>query len=298
MGASRRHEAPRSISPAVRTSIGVSSIPDCGATDLIAAIGHPSRLWRDPMTAPRLTSGAISLSSANQFGPSEFEIEKTGHVAAGRARLSTKPAPTGSVACGKTIGTVRVTCCKAPTLGALNENDVRRKRANSAADLRIRRHRPAPARVDPHVAADVHPNSASPCRNAVSRASIPDRPEQGQLARLCVAHAPARGPLVSIVAMPPSRTIIPAASWPFPGSGDGIVMAQTSTLIGAEPGFATATGDAGRSPLLGHSRRFWPGRGMSASPPIATKQRTFRDVRKVPQARHRPWLYSITSSAR
>ena len=39
----------------------------------------------------------------------------------------------------------------------------------------------------------------------------------------------------------PSRPKIPAAACPPLGSGDGIVSAQTSALIGAEIGFATAT---------------------------------------------------------
>ena len=73
----------------------------------------------------------------------------------GRARLSTKPAPTGSATIANTIGTVRVACSNGPTVALPGQDDVRRERdqfrrifANAVGIAR------APADVDPHVAAD------------------------------------------------------------------------------------------------------------------------------------------------
>ena len=64
------------------------------------------------------------------------------------------PAPTGSVTCTKTIGTVRVACCNSHNgRRAIGQDDVgcereqfRRVRANAVGIAR------APAIVDPHVA--------------------------------------------------------------------------------------------------------------------------------------------------
>ena len=74
----------------------------------------------------------------------------------GRARLSTKPAPTGSPTTGNTIGTVRVACSNAAHgRVAMGQDDVRRERGQfrrvSANVGGIGR---GPAGVDPHVAAD------------------------------------------------------------------------------------------------------------------------------------------------
>ena len=74
----------------------------------------------------------------------------------GRARLSTKPAPTGSPTTGNTIGTVRVACSNGPTVvAAMGQDDVGRERgqfrrvpANFGGIGR------GPAGVDAHVAAD------------------------------------------------------------------------------------------------------------------------------------------------
>src|SRR5262249_30321687 len=69
-------------------------------------------------TATRTTLGAISLRSSSHFAAMPYS-NKTKPVALppGRAKLSTKPAPTGSTECANTIGTVRVTDCNAATVG-------------------------------------------------------------------------------------------------------------------------------------------------------------------------------------
>ena len=56
----------------------------------------------------------------------------------GRARLSTKPAPTGSTTAGNTTGTVRVACSNGPTVvAAWARMTSGASAANSAACLRI-----------------------------------------------------------------------------------------------------------------------------------------------------------------
>ena len=74
----------------------------------------------------------------------------------GRARLSTKPAPTGSAATGNTIGTVRVACSNGRTVEVpWARMTSGASAANSAACLRISLGiGRGPADVDPHVAAD------------------------------------------------------------------------------------------------------------------------------------------------
>jgi hypothetical protein len=67
-------------------------------------------------TATRVTLGAICLSSSNHFPPMLYSPDmKPVAVPPGRAKLSAKPAPTGSAAYVNTIGTVGVTCNNGPT---------------------------------------------------------------------------------------------------------------------------------------------------------------------------------------
>jgi hypothetical protein len=62
-------------------------------------------------TAARVTPGAICLSSSSHFPLMPYsKLVKPVALPPGRARLSTKPAPTGSVVSVNTIGTVPVTC--------------------------------------------------------------------------------------------------------------------------------------------------------------------------------------------
>jgi hypothetical protein len=59
------------------------------------------------MTAARVTRGAISFSKSNNFPFSPYSLEEKPVVLPpGRARLSTRPLPTGSGATANTIGTV------------------------------------------------------------------------------------------------------------------------------------------------------------------------------------------------
>ena len=81
----------------------------------------------------------------------------------------------------------------------------------------------------------------------------------------------------------PSRREIPAASCPPRGSGDGIVSAQTSTLKGAETGFATQH-EMLADVRYGSLADICGAEPMSALPPIADIRRLGCDVRFVPIA--------------
>jgi hypothetical protein len=60
-------------------------------------------------TAARVTRGAISLSSSSHFAATPYSNDvKPVALPTGRARLSTKPAPTGSGTIANTMGTVHV----------------------------------------------------------------------------------------------------------------------------------------------------------------------------------------------
>ena len=90
----------------------------------------------------------------------------------GRARLSTKPAPTGSPTTGNTIGTVRVACSNGPTVEAPWARMTSGASAtNSAACLRMSAALAVAQRVSIRTLRPmVQPNSASACRNAPTRA--------------------------------------------------------------------------------------------------------------------------------
>src|SRR6516162_10236083 len=104
-----------------------------------------------------LAPGAISLISSIHFPANPYSgLVKPVALPPGRARLATKPAPTGSTTCANTIGTVRVACSKGVAAGMpLAKNNVRCERDQFrrlfAKALGIA---PAPAEVDTHVTAD------------------------------------------------------------------------------------------------------------------------------------------------
>src|SRR5262249_4227104 len=72
------------------------------------------------VAATRLTLGAISLSISSHFPISGKSMNvKPVMFPPGRARLATKPCPTGSLSIAKTIGVVRVACFSAAITGVL-----------------------------------------------------------------------------------------------------------------------------------------------------------------------------------
>ena len=121
----------RSISPASRTSTGRNSTPNDGATDWIAAnCPIPAAVAGSRRIATRVRLGAICLSSSSHFPLRPYSnAMKPVALPPGRARLSTKPAPTGSRRVVNTIGTVRVACNNGPTArAARGQDNIRRKR--------------------------------------------------------------------------------------------------------------------------------------------------------------------------
>ena len=89
----------------------------------------------------------------------------------GRARLATKPAPTGSVTPANTIGKVRLTCCNAATLRVpLAKMMSGASATNSVADLRSRSASSSPQRVSIRtLRPTLQPNSCRPWWNAAIR---------------------------------------------------------------------------------------------------------------------------------
>ena len=90
----------------------------------------PAGMAGSRRTAARVTRGAICLSSSSHFALKLYSNwMKPVALPPGRARLSTKPPPTGSATVANTIGTVRVACSNGPTVRvAGGQNDVRRER--------------------------------------------------------------------------------------------------------------------------------------------------------------------------
>ena len=184
----------RSISPASRTLTGLTSTLSDGATAWMTPNWPVPEPWAGSRrTATRVTPGAISLSSSSHFPPMLYS-KSMNPVALppGRARLSTKPAPTGSPATGNTIGTVRVACSNGGHgRVASGQDDVRRERDQfrrvSADFAGIGR---GPADVDAHIAADgSSPIAPAPAGTPRRGPEIPHRPRLRAGARRCAASA-------------------------------------------------------------------------------------------------------------
>ena len=161
----------------------------------------------------------------------------------GRARLATSPSPTGS-ATPKTIGIVAVAAF------AATRRNVTRVATITATRRRTRSAASAGSRSFWFSAQRYSIATFSALDVAGFLQALAER-AQGFAARVrrCAVEesdhgmpAAARAPRAA-TSPPrhPEHREIPAASCPPLGSGDGIVTAQTSTLIGAETGFATAT---------------------------------------------------------
>ena len=82
--------------------------------------GRSRMLRRHPEGRPLASRAARSALSSSSHFPARLYSNDMKPVALppGRARLSTKPAPTGSMTNGNTIGTVRVACSNGPTAEA------------------------------------------------------------------------------------------------------------------------------------------------------------------------------------
>src|SRR5215831_15180453 len=80
------------------------------------------------------------FESSSNLAPTPNSVAaKLVMLPAGRAKLSTKPWPTGSATCANTTGILSVACCNAATLGVPDARMTSDARAtNSAAPLRWR----------------------------------------------------------------------------------------------------------------------------------------------------------------
>ena len=141
---------PRSISPASRTLTGFTSTLSDGAMAWMTPnCPGPVGMSGSRRTATRVTLGAICLSSSSHFPLMLYSPERNPvALPPGRAKLSTKPAPTGSAAYVNTIGTVRVACNNGPTRLAppVARMTSGASAANSAAYLRMLSALPEPQR--------------------------------------------------------------------------------------------------------------------------------------------------------
>ncbi len=170
----RARRTERSISPASRMLIGATSIPSDGAIAwMMPNTAIPTGLAVSRIIAARVTLGAISLSSSSHFPPMPYSrVVKPVMLPPGRAKLSTKPAPTGSAMTENTIGTVRVACNNGPTVPApWAKITSGASAANSAACLRMSSALVPAQRVSIRMLRPtIQPHCPSLCRNAATQA--------------------------------------------------------------------------------------------------------------------------------
>ena len=148
---------------------------DCGQ------LADTDRCGESRRTATRVRRGATCLSSSSHLALRPYSNPANPVVLPpGRAKLATKPAPTGSITPANTIGTARVACCNAATVGKVVAKRTSGVSAtNSVAFFRLRS-----ASLIPHrmwicaLRPTAQPASCSPCRNAATRA-CPSRSSAG-----------------------------------------------------------------------------------------------------------------------
>src|SRR5262245_7799346 len=162
------------MSAALLTLTGFTSTPNDGATAWMAANwAVPDDMAGSRSTEARVRPGAICLRISSHFPLIPYSIlVNPVALPPGRARLSTKPPPTGSATCTKTIGTARVACsngAKVEVPGARRTSG--RNASNSAANLRALSALAAPQRKSiVTLRPTVQPNCCRPCKKAALRA--------------------------------------------------------------------------------------------------------------------------------
>ena len=198
----------RSISPTSRTLTGLASMPSDGAADWMAPnCPIPEAMVASRRTATCLTSGAICLSTSSHFPLKPYSNARNPvTLPPGRARLETKPAPTGSMTTTNTIGTVRVACSNGATVVVPEPATIASgaSAANSTACLRMSSASVAAQRVSIcRLLPSVQPNSANSFWNtamrfrysgspAVAAMSMPIR----RIGTRCARAPPATPPLL------------------------------------------------------------------------------------------------------
>src|SRR5262249_40495339 len=182
-----------SISAALRRLTGLTSTLSDGATAWITPNWPvPEGVAGSRRIAIRVTSGPICLSSSSHFPPMAYSNEvKPVAFPPGGARLSMKPAPTGSATIANTIGTVRVTCSSGPRVEAPGAKTTSGARAaNSAACLRTASELSVAQRMSIRTlcrcSSLILP---APAETPPPRLDIPHRPRLREGARRCAACA-------------------------------------------------------------------------------------------------------------
>ena len=124
-------------------------------------------------TPTLVNPGAICFSSSSHFAAIPYSNRmKPVALPPGRARLSTKPAPTGSATPANTIGMVRVSLSNDARAGVeLARMTSGASATNSVADFRMRSASPSPKRVSIcTLRLSVQPNCSKCARKVVKRA--------------------------------------------------------------------------------------------------------------------------------
>lgn len=166
----------RSITARSRVSTGRNSTPSDGAAACSAPNSAvPAGLAGSRRTMARVTCGATCLRSSSHLPLILYsKFIKPVVLPPGRARLSTKPAPTGSETRMNTIGTVRVAFCNASTPNVPAANRTSGASAtSSAAYLRSRSGSFSPQRTSIRT---LRPSLQPSCRRPSCKATRPLRP--------------------------------------------------------------------------------------------------------------------------
>ena len=170
----------RSISPASRTSTGLNSTPNDGATDWMAAnCPTPAAMAGSRRTAARVTRGAISLSNSSHFALMPYSNRvKPVALPPGRARLVDEAGADriGDLHEHDRHGAGRLQQ-RPHDRAAGGQDDVRRERDQfrrvSANTLGIA---PAPAVSICTLRPSIQPNCCSPAGTPQCGPGLPDRP--------------------------------------------------------------------------------------------------------------------------
>src|SRR5215471_14395095 len=134
-----------------------------------AELARPGRYGRSLQERHALHARRNLLEQLQPFGADTvFKQHEARSVAARPARVSTKPAPTGSATSTNTTGTVRVACSRGPVAALLTARMTPGASAtNSAAYLRMCSGSPAPQRMSIRaLRPSIQPDCASACVNA------------------------------------------------------------------------------------------------------------------------------------
>jgi hypothetical protein len=137
-----------------------------------------------------VTFGAICLSSSSHFPLKPYSNAiKPVVLPPGLAKVSTKPAPTGSATLANTIGTVRVACNNGAIVAVPPARMTSGASAtNSAACLRVSASLPADQRYSTcTLRPSVQPSCCRPCANAAMRVC-----KSGSFAAVPAASTPMR----------------------------------------------------------------------------------------------------------